>query len=305
MGLRPDAADAGGDAQSTAGGSGQRLYAPEVWRLPPVDPSAAPPALALPPAESLPVPPPTDNPPAANAPFSLSGVLSNGPRLESNPAAEAPKKLWDGGFDLGVDGAEGNSETFNLHTGFHANRKAENNVLTINLDYNKSTAKTANTANRAFFDGRFERLIGDSRWLWFLHETVEYDEFQSFNVRDTSDAGFGYRLIKDEKGTLIGRIGSGFSHDYGGPQDGHYTPEAVFGLQIERQISRRQKLYGVFEHAPDMTGFSRFRMRLQAAWELLLDEEKNLNLRMGVLDLYDSVPNGAKPNDVDYALTLL
>jgi hypothetical protein len=282
----------------------QRLYAPEVWRLPPVEAPAEPPALAVPPAEMLPASP-NDIPPAANAPFSLSGILSNGSRLESAPTADEPKKLWDGGFDLGVDGAEGNSETFNLHAGFHTNRKTLSTVLTVNLDYNKSTANNENTANRAFFDGRFERLIGDSRWSWFVHETIEYDEFQSFNVRDTSDAGLGYRLIKDDKGTLIGRFGSGFSHDYGGPEDGRYIPEAVFGLQVERQISRRQKFYGVVEHAPDLTGFSRFRMRLQAAWELLLDEEKNLSLRTGVLDLYDSAPNGAKPNDVDYALTLL
>ncbi|MCE5267108.1 MAG: DUF481 domain-containing protein [Planctomycetaceae bacterium] len=283
----------------------QRLYAPEVWRLPPVEQPVVPPALAVTPAEMVCDPSASDEPPASNAPLSLSGILSNGSRLASNLEAERPKRLWEGAFDLGVDGAEGNSETFNLHAGFHANRKAANNTLTVNLDYNKATAKTVNTTNRAFFDGRFERLIGESRWSWFVHETAEYDEFQSFNVRDSSDAGIGYRLIKDENGTLIGRVGSGFSHTFGGPEDGHYTPEAVFGLQLERQLSRRQKIYGVVEHAPDLTGFARFRMRVQAAWELLLDEEKNLSLRMGVLDLYDSDPNGARPNDVDYALTLL
>ncbi|MCE5268469.1 MAG: DUF481 domain-containing protein, partial [Planctomycetaceae bacterium] len=281
----------------------QPLYAPEVWRLPPVDPPP-PQALTVSPADPVPAASMFDSPPVANAPFSLSGVLTDGPRLETSPT-EKPKRLWDGGFDLGVDGSEGNSDSFNLHAGFHATRKAAANIFTINLDYNKRTAQEISTANRAFFDGRFERMIGQSRWSWFVHETVEYDEFQSFNVRDTSDAGVGYRIIKDEKGTLIGRVGSGFSHYFGGPDNGEYIPEAVFGTQVERQVSRRQKLYGVVEYAPDLTGFARFRMRLQAAWELLLDEERNLSLRAGVLDLYDSVPNGAKPNDVDYALTLL
>ena len=128
-------------------------------------------------------------------PASLSGVLSSGEQLDIKPDAN---KIWDGSFDLGMDGSEGNSETFNLHVGFHAKRKTETNILTLSLDYNKQTAQTIATTNRLYFDGRLERLIAESRWSLFAHETVEYDEFQSFNVRDTSDAGVGYRAIKND-----------------------------------------------------------------------------------------------------------
>ncbi len=102
------------------------------------------------------------------------------------------------------------------------------------------------------------------------HETVEYDEFQPFDVRDTSDVGIGYRLIKTDLTTLIGRFGGGFSHEYGGPENGEYIPEAVFGLQLERQISKRQKILGVVEYAPDVGDFLRYRIRTQAALEVLL-----------------------------------
>jgi putative salt-induced outer membrane protein YdiY len=232
----------------------------------------------------------------------LSGVLSGGEQFEIKPDAQ---KLWDGSFDFGMDGSEGNSETFNLRFGFHAKRKAENNVLTLGLDYNRQTAQTIAKANRLYFDGRLERLIGDSRWSLFAHETIEYDEFQSFDVRDTSDAGVGYQALKSDSTALVGRMGAGFSHEYGGPENGHYTPEIVFGLQLERKISKRQKLIGVVEYAPDVGNFIRYRIRTQAALEVLLDQEKNLSLRMGILERYNSVPNGARPNDLDYAMTLL
>ena len=45
--------------------------------------------------------------------------------------------------------------------------------------------------------------------------------------------------------------------------------------------------------------------RFSVGQKVLLDEEKNLSLRLGVLEIYNSVPNGARPNDLDYALVLL
>jgi putative salt-induced outer membrane protein YdiY len=285
--------------------SDQRWYAPEIWRLPPVNGPQSPPALTMPPAETIPAPTPSAFPPAANAPATLSGVLSIDEPIKIKPSKPEVDKLWDGSFDLGLDGSEGNSETFNFRFGFHASRKTESNILTLGLDYNKRTAQTVPTADRLFFDGRFEWLIADSRWSWFVHETIEYDEFQTFDVRDTSDAGLGYRLIKNENTTFIGRIGSGFSHEYGGPENGQYIPEVVFGLQLERQIGKRQKILGAVEYAPGVGDFDRYRIRTQAALEVLLDEERNLSLRMGVLERYNSRPNGALPNDLDYALVVI
>ena len=60
-------------------------------------------------------------------------------------------------------------------------------------------------------------------------------------------------------------------------------PELVFGVQFEHQLSKRQKIVGLVEYAPAVADFDRYRIRSQAAWELLLDEQKNLSLRIGRL----------------------
>ena len=188
----------------------QQMYGPQIWRLPSVgsgSSDSSPAALQIPKIESIPTPSPEEKSPLSNVPASLSGVLSTGERLDAKSDAN---KIWDGSFDLGMDGSEGNSENFNLHVGFHAKRKTENNVLTLSLDYIRQTAQTIATTNRLYFDGRLERLLAQSRWSLFAHETVEYDEFQSFNVLDTSDAGVGYRAIKNDNTTLIGRFGRWF-----------------------------------------------------------------------------------------------
>ena len=258
--------------------------------------------LTVPPAESIPAAKPDDKPPTANAPASLSGVLSDGERFEIKPDAD---KLWDGSFNLGLDGSEGNTEAFNFRFGVNVVRKSEFSILTTNLDYKKQTSNTQTTADRLYFESRLERLIAQSRWSLFVHETIEYDEFQPFNVRDTSDIGVGYRLIKTDVTTLIGRVGGGFSHEYGGPEDGEYIPEAVFGLQLECQLSKRQKVLGAVEYAPDVGDFLRYRIRTQAALEMLLDQKGNFAVRLGVLERYNSYPNGVLPNDLDYAAMLM
>ena len=214
------------------------------------------------------------------------------------------RKLWEGGFELGLDGAEGNSETFNLRLGFDVKRESDWDRLTLDLDYRKNTTDSDETANRSFFDWRYEYFFPESRWTTFWHGTLEYDEFKVFNLRVTSDLGFGYHLIRNDQTTLSARAGSGFSREIGGP-DNRYVPEAVLGLDLEHQFSKRQKVSFSTEYTPDWTGWHDFRLKSRASWESLIDQEMNLSLKLSVLNRYDSTPNGDKANDLDYSIVLL
>ena len=42
-----------------------------------------------------------------------------------------------------------------------------------------------------------------------------------------------------------------------------------------------------------------------AHWKILLHEESDLHLKIGIVDRYDSTPNGAEANDLTYSLLLL
>jgi putative salt-induced outer membrane protein YdiY len=221
------------------------------------------------------------------------------------PAEIKLEKLWSGNFDLGLDGENGSADTFNLRFGFRANRKTEQTVLSLAVDYLKQTASGADTADRLFAEGRYEWLFHDSRWSIFVHETCEYNEFEDYRVCDTADAGFGYRLIKNDDTTLIGRFGGGYSHYYGGEYDGEYYPESVFGMSLEQRLGKRQKFVATVEYAADVTNYARFRVRTQAAVEFLLAEETHLSLKIGVLDYYNSLQHETPGNDIDYAVMIM
>jgi putative salt-induced outer membrane protein YdiY len=222
----------------------------------------------------------------------------------TTPKIEPAPKLWEGGLELGLDGSEGNSQTFNLHFGAKLKRKTECNILSSELDYKKNSSDSVETANKAFLESRFEHLIQQSRWTWFVHNIVDYDEFKAYDLRVSLDAGFGYQFIKNDFASLIGRLGGGTTREIGGPDD-RFIPEAVFGLEGEYKISKRQKLGASVEYRPDVTDFTDYRLNTKAAWEVLLDEEKHLSMKVSILDRYDSNEDGHEPNDLDYALTLL
>jgi putative salt-induced outer membrane protein YdiY len=221
------------------------------------------------------------------------------------PAAEpARKKLWEGGVELGLDGSEGNSQAFNLHFGANLKRKTDFNTLSSELDYKKNSANSVETVNKAFLDSRFEHLFQSSPWTWFAHNIEDYDEFKAYDLRVSIDTGIGYQWIKNDRTSLISRVGGGTTREIGGPDD-QFIPEAVFGIEGEYKISKKQKLCASVEYRPNVTDFTDYRLYSKAAWEVLLDEEKHLSMKVSILDRYDSFSDGLKPNDLDYALTLL
>jgi len=265
-------------------GPGPQYVYPDFRRLPPAEPDAGPQLQAAAAEEFLPTVQPEPKP--------------QPPELEPN------EKLWEGSFELGLDGSEGNTRTFNVQFGMDVKRKTDCDVLSLDLDYRKKTAAYLETANRALLDWRYEQLYDDSPWTTFVHGTVDYDEFQAFDVRVAADVGLGFQLIDWERTTLAVRFSGGFSHEIGGPDDA-YVPELNYGLDFEHRISDRQKLAAQANYIPDVTEFSDFRLKTEASWELLIDKEMNLSLKLSVLDRYDSTPHGLRPNDLDYSAMLL
>jgi len=224
--------------------------------------------------------------------------------LVPKPQPPKPKKIWSGSFELGLDGTEGNSETFNFRTGFDAKRKTDRNIFAVDLDYIQETNRGEETANRSYLDWKYERLFRDCPWTAVAHGTVEHDEFQTYDVRSTVDLALGYRLVDTDDTTLSVRSGVGTAYESGGPDQG-WVQEAVFGAEYEYRLTDRTKFTAKSEYTPEMTAWEDYHLKTQASLEALIDAEMNLSLKLSVRNRYDSTPNGAEPNDLDYSVVLL
>ncbi len=311
----------------------QEPYAPIPWPATEWESRAPVPSPLSPPLDSTPLPPwpgqqwpalpwapqqplaphirPLPEPIPRGQPVTPSGDASSVPPPSADmfawdrPPDEPAPKSWEASIELGMNGTEGNSDTFNIYLGSSFIQKTPRSEFSLEVDYNNNSSDGVTTANRYLMDSRYEWLFReDSRWELYVHSTLELDDFKAFDQRIAADMGLGYLLITDDLHELKTRAGAGFSREIGGPDDS-WVPEAVFGLDYELCLSKRHKLSASTDYYPSWEDFRDYRLKTRTDWEILLDEAMNLSLKLGALNNYDSTPNGVKANDLDYTAVLL
>lgn len=209
------------------------------------------------------------------------------------------RKLWSGQFAFGLNGAEGNTERFNSRFGYDGKRSGPKNDLTLNMTYAKSTADGEETENKFLSDARNEWKLDETPWNLFVSGSGVYDEFQAWDFRLVTNAGVGYKFIDEETTKLSTRFGSGTSREFGGT-DNRFIPEANFAMDAEKKLNDRHSLKAGLEYFPSFFDFGDYRVNSKTSWEILIDPEWKLSLRLGLQDRFQSMPDGGKRNDLDY-----
>ncbi len=226
---------------------------------------------------------------------------------EAVPEPEEPKGFfqgWDFQIEAGLNGSSGNTDNLSLRAGFSAERLTKEMETRLRFVYKYSEDDGETSENRTELDGRNDWLFPDSPWRWFAQLRYEYDEFQDWDSRLSGFTGPGYDLIKNDETTLVLRAGIGGNQRWGGDDDG-FTPEALAGLDFTHKFSERQSIYFTGEVYPNLEDGGEFRAYARAGWEILIDAETQLTLKLGVEDQYDSDPGNAKENDFDYFMVLV
>lgn len=211
---------------------------------------------------------------------------------------------WSGAMEFGVNGAEGNSQNFNLRYGLGIRHKTQDNIFTFDTQYNLASMDDVRTQNRWFSIARDEWYFRGTQWGFFVDGTFEYDEFRAFDYRVATHAGLTYKFIDNSQTLLKGRAGAGVSREFGGPND-DWTPELLFGMDFDHKFNENTKFFTTADFIPNVTNFSDYRLQIQAGFETMLSKEYNLALKLGIQDLYDSTPEGREPNDLFYFVALI
>ncbi len=218
------------------------------------------------------------------------------------PPPPPPEVKWEGYLELGAAGSEGNTERFGLRFGAGAKRTSKTMETKIDLRYLYASESGDTTENKGRLDFRndWTRL---APWRFFVDATGEYDEFQDWDWRVASHAGVGYELIKNDKTFLLPRVGVGGYREFGG-DDNDIHPEGVLGVDFTHRFAENHGMGITIDFYPALDNFGDYRFVGKAFYEILLSADRNLWLKLGVEDRYDSTPNGAKRNDLDYFATV-
>jgi putative salt-induced outer membrane protein YdiY len=232
------------------------------------------------------------------------------------PAAPAklPEKPWCGGLEIGLVGSDGNSDVFKIRVGGNVKRQTPDNIFTSDVVYGMAQQKGIVSENKALFNVRDEALFKDSPWGLFTAGQLEYDQFRAYDFRLAAHTGFAYQLFKTDATSLRTRVGAGVSYEFADNREvrpgtthapDRLVPEGLLGMDFCHKLTDRQRLVGSVDYYPDLSDCRDYRLRMRAAYEILVDPAWGLTLRLGVQDRYDTNPGPAKRNDIDYFATLL
>jgi putative salt-induced outer membrane protein YdiY len=257
-------------------------------------------ALLPPMAESLPAGSPLNDPLPADA---LSAPITPTPHWY-HPNYWWGEDPWTAGVELGINGSEGNNNTFSMRAGGHAKRETDLWKIDSSLVYNKNISNGVETQNNGKIDVRADRTLAESRWTLFSLDNLIYDEFQAWDTQLSLNGGVGYKLLDTETIDLLTRLGAGATREFGGP-DNDWQPTALLGLDYEHQISKMQRLTAKVDYYPEWEDYRQYRVVTDLGWQIDLDRPKNMSLKLSVIDRYDSTPDGAVPNNLDYAVLLI
>lgn len=210
---------------------------------------------------------------------------------------------WDFDAQVGLNGSTGNTEKVNYRAGINGTRETKKLATSLSLLYSYQKSEGVKTQNRFVAEGTNDWKLEDSKWRVFGNLKYEYDEFQDWDQRYSGFAGVGYELVKNDKHTLIGRVGLGGNQTIGGA-DEEFTPEALLGLDYTWKIKQGQSFKAGTTVFPSLDDLNEFRAINYAEYQIVLAEDSGMVLTTGAEHRHDSDPGTAKHNELDYYLTL-
>lgn len=250
---------------------------------------------------------------APDAKFDDKALLGNPPAppkpitVPDGSLPVPPPRIWTGGFEFGLNGSQGDVNVLNIRLGAQADRKTEANNFHADFLYTLNTQDSVVNQNQALLNARDELLFKDSPWSVFTAVQVEYDELRSYDLRAGVYAGLGYKWL-DNKTTLFKTRGGAGAVREMNTRDGsadRWVPEAVMGFDFNHAFTDRQRFVSSVDVYPSLGDIGHVRVRARAAYEVLLDPEHGMVLRLGVQERFDSQPGNGQANALNYFATLM
>lgn len=219
---------------------------------------------------------------------------------------------WVRTLEFGLNGSSGNTENLSIRGIFQTERSTDQLRTLFRARYLYSEDDGRKSENQGRLRGENDWLFPGERYFLFAFGVYEFDEFQDWDTRLQLFAGLGYDFLEEralleggqDRATLKGRIGAGTTREFGSSDD-NWQAEAIIGLDFTWQITERNSFAAGTEVFPSLSDLGEFRSISYAAYDILLADDTDLRLRLGVEHEYDSDPGDAKENDVKYFVTIL
>ena len=117
--------------------------------------------------------------------------------------------------------------------------------------------------------------------------------------RIAGNTGLGYQILKRDKFTIEGQLGSGFSRSWG--SENQWRPEGVVGLVFSWKPLPGHEFTADVTYYPDFSDLPEFRLLANANYIVGITQLDGLSLKFGAKNEYDSNQPGDNNNLKYYA----
>ncbi len=218
-----------------------------------------------------------------------------------------PPKIWTGAVEFGLNGGQGDTNVLNIKFGTQLDRKTERNLFHTDFLYALNRENGTISQNQALWNSRHEHLFTDTPWSLFSALQIEYDQLRSYDLRFGLYGGLSYAWLNNDITLFKTRAGAGAMREMstqGGPP-GKWVPEAVLGMDLNHKFTERQAFVSTVDVYPSLSNLGQYRVRARAAYEILVNPDYGMVLRLGIQERYDSNPGEGQRNALNYFATLM
>ncbi|MES9990856.1 MAG: DUF481 domain-containing protein [Candidatus Thiodiazotropha sp.] len=215
------------------------------------------------------------------------------------------EEQWKHELEVGLNGASGNSESINLHTGYSGSYKDDNHGWKLITAYDKARSDGVESRNQFFADLLKDWYWVGNPWFAFVQGRYDWDEFKDWDYRLSASAGAGYEFIKNDSFYLVGRAGLGGNKTYREDEEA-FTQETTLGLDAAWTISERESVDFKTTFYPSLEEQGEYRNISSFNWRMTMSEQGTLAMKIGLINEYDSqAAPGTEKSDFKYHLSLV
>lgn len=178
--------------------------------------------------------------------------------------------LWLGFVDLGYSTSRGNARTSTINTAATAARATSRDKITVSFTSlyasNSTTGVSLITAN-TLRGGINYSLNVTPRLFTFGSSDLEYDEFQSLDLRFVPAGGFGYKVWKSERGQFDLFGGVSMNQEFFSTGVRRTSAEGLFGQELLFKVNSRLAFREKLSNYPNITEAGEYRLNVDMSAE--------------------------------------
>lgn len=208
--------------------------------------------------------------------------------------------FWRGYFDANLALTAGNAETKTFSNAAGAVR--ETNRDTIKLYFNSLFAENSTTgdsmvtANAIRGGSRYELNVNDKMFTYGFVD-LEYDEFQSLDLRNVLGGGLGYHVVKNDRIRFAVYGGGAFNQEFFSNDITRRSAEITVGEEFSYSLTDRTSFNERLTFYPNLTTTGEYRLQFDTG--LVTDVFRWMSWNVAFSDRFLSNPvNGREQNDV-------